>query len=85
MRGFLNKLARDRDGGTLAVFAIALPLMIGAVVLSIETGYLNKTKSDLQITSDLAAYAGAKDLQFYTNSQAITAAKLDALQNGFDF
>ena len=69
----------------MAVFAVSLPLLLGAVAVSVETGYWVKTKSDVQMIADMAAYAGAKELESHTNEEAKTAAKLHAATNNYDF
>jgi len=81
----LKKYVGDEKGGTLAVFAIALPLLLGAVAVSVETGYWMKSKSDVQMIADMAAYAGAKELESSTNDEAKIAAQYLALQNNYDF
>lgn len=81
----LKKLKSDIEGGTMAVFAIALPVLVGAVAVSVEAGYWSKSKKDVQLLADMASYAGAKELETQTNEQAEDAAKLDAINNGFNF
>ena len=81
----IKKFIDDKKGGTVAVFAIALPLLLGAVAVSVETGYWMKSKSDVQMIADMAAYGGAKELESATNAQAETAAQYLALTNNYDF
>jgi Flp pilus assembly protein TadG len=82
---WLKKTIRNNEGGTLAVFAVALPFLLGAVAVSVETGYWMKSKSDVQMIADMAAFAGAKELESKTNAQAITAATLHTVTNNYDF
>ena len=66
------------------MFTIAVPLVLGALAVSVEAGYWYKTKTDKQLIVDMAAYAGALELINSDNPTAKNAAKLDALHNGFD-
>ena len=77
---------RGNDDGTLAmVVAVALPVIIGALAVSIEAAYWMKSKKDLQMTADMAAYAGALELLSSDYEKAKSSAKIQALYNGFDF
>ncbi|RZV39963.1 MAG: hypothetical protein EX271_10385, partial [Acidimicrobiales bacterium] len=80
-----KRLIANEEGGTLAVFAVALPLLLGAVAASVETGYWMKSKSDVQMIADMSAYAGAKELERNSNDNAIKAAKVHAISNQYDF
>jgi len=81
----LKNFKSNKDGGTMAVFAIALPVLVGAVAVSVEAGFWVKSKSDVQMVADMASFAGAKELETMSHDQAIIAAKVDALNNGYDF
>ena len=81
----LRQVAADNEGSTLSVFAITLPLIIGALAISIEAGYWFKSKSDVQLYADMAAYAGVMELQSSNPAEARNYAKLHALHNGFSF
>ena len=81
----LKKLRSDTCGGTLAVFAVALPVILGAFAVSVEAGYWMKSKSDVQMIADMAAFAGAKELETNTVAKTKIVTKLDAMNNGFDF
>ena len=82
-RFLFKKLKSNTKGSTLTVFAIAMPVLAGALAISIEAGYWMKTKSGLQMVADMAAYAGLQELSYNGKSAAINAARLDAMQNGF--
>jgi len=68
----------------LPLFTVAVPLVLGALAVSVEAGYWYKTKSDQQLITDMAAYAGALELANSDNTSAKNAAILDAIHNGFD-
>ena len=45
----------------MIIFALALPLVVGAGALSVETSFEYITQTRLQVAADAAAYAGALD------------------------
>ena len=81
----LHKFRNNQDGTVAMVFAVALPILIGALAVSIEAGYWMKSKTDLQVTADMAAYAGALELLTHDADDAEDAATLHAIINGYDF
>ena len=81
----LHNFRNNRDGTVAMVFAVALPILIGALAVSIEAGYWMKSKTDLQVTADMAAFAGALELLTYNEDEAEMAATLHAISNGYDF
>ncbi|NNC37903.1 MAG: Tad domain-containing protein [Hyphomonadaceae bacterium] len=81
----LQEFRTNTDGSTAGIVAMALPILIGALAVSIEAGFWMKSKTDVQLYADLAAYAGALELQTATPVNAKNYAKLHALDNGFDF
>jgi hypothetical protein len=85
MMNVINKVLKNNEGTSLMVFAITIPLIIGALAVSIEAGYWMQSKKELQMDADMAAYAGALELLTYDNDAAETAAVLQAMDNGFDF
>lgn len=84
MKNFLKYFAENTSGVTTPIVALGVTSLIGILGVTLEAGYWYKSKTDLQITADMAAYAGAVELENSTNDAAITAAKLDALENGYD-
>lgn len=84
MKNFLKYFAENTSGVTTPIVALGVTSLIGILGVTLEAGYWYKSKTDLQITADMAAYAGAVELENSTNGAAITAAKLDALENGYD-
>jgi hypothetical protein len=82
---FIDKFRRNENGTASMVVAVSMPVIIGALAVSIEAAYWMKSKKDLQVTVDLAAYAGMLEYLQEDEVSAVTAAKLDAMNNGFDF
>lgn len=81
----LKKMIRDNSGSTAVLFAVAMPMVIGSVVMMTEVGFWRVKKADLQATADLAAMAGAYELRLGGDSpKSKKAAFSDALDNGFD-
>jgi Flp pilus assembly protein TadG len=56
---FKRGLGRDERGNALAIAAAAMPLMIGASAIAVDTINLTLTKRELQREADSAAIAGA--------------------------
>ncbi len=79
MHQFCSGLLRARraashDGGNvLMVFALALPVVVGAAGLGVETSFEYITQTRLQVAADAAAYAGALD-----NRGGLTASEISA-------
>ncbi len=83
MNFFCKCLIKNTSGVTTPLVALSISSLIGVLAITLEAGYWYKSKTDLQITADMAAYAGAIELANSTNDAALTAAKLDALENGY--
>jgi Flp pilus assembly protein TadG len=72
------------DGQAVVLFAIMMLALLFAVGLAIDAGQLYSAKRTEQEAADAAAFAGAVVLyQQGTGSQAIAAARSDALTNGY--
>jgi Flp pilus assembly protein TadG len=56
---FLARLRRDSRGNILVIFAVALPMVIGALGLGVEAANWHQTKQSLQNAADEAAVAAA--------------------------
>lgn len=85
MKLFFKRLMNDTSGVTAPILALSLSSLIGVLAVTLEAGYWYKSRADLQMTADMAAFAGAIELASSTNQAAITAAKLDAIENGYDY
>lgn len=84
MKTFFKRFTKNTSGVTMPIVALSITSLIGILGITLEAGYWYKSKTDLQITADMAAYAGAIELAASTNSAARTASRLDALENGYD-
>ncbi|HEY8786816.1 MAG TPA: pilus assembly protein TadG-related protein [Candidatus Limnocylindria bacterium] len=72
------------DGQAVVLFAIMMLALLFAVGLAIDAGQLYSAKRTEQEAADAAAFAGAVVLyQQGTGDQAISAARTDALTNGY--
>lgn len=81
----LNDFRKDCTGGILVFFAIASPVLIGIVGLSVDVGMWYAAKRVTQSAVDAAALAGAFEVyRSPGDSNAVIAAiNLDALNHGF--
>lgn len=61
--------ARSTSGGTLLVFALAMPALLGAVGAAVDYGTWVKERSHLQSAADAAAMAAARELSVSTFEQ----------------
>ncbi len=85
MEPLSSKFLKDRKGSTSVMFALALPAILGGVVLITEVGLWRANKAELQATVDMAAIAAAYE---YSRDEVKSASKraayADALDNEFD-
>jgi hypothetical protein len=86
----MNALSRffgrddGEDGQAVVLFAIMMLALLFAIGLAIDAGQLYASKRAQQEAADAAAFAAAVVLyQQGTGSEAISAARTDALTNGF--
>lgn len=56
--GWLNKLVRNERGNVLVIVAAAMPLVIGAAAIGVDTVQVSLAKRQLQRSADSAALAG---------------------------
>lgn len=80
-----SSFVNDRKGSTSVMFALALPAILGGVILITEVGYWRANQAELQATADMAAIAAAYE---YSRDEIKTASKraayADALDNKLD-
>ncbi|WJR66717.1 TadG family pilus assembly protein [Neorhizobium sp. CSC1952] len=62
MRRFVQALRRDTSGNVAISAALTLPLVIGALALGVDYGYLTLQQRQLQSSADLAAIAATGQL-----------------------
>ena len=83
IRLILHGLCRATSANVAVVFALTLPVVVGAAGLGIETSYWYYSSLKLQATADAAAYAGALEKITGSDTAAITAAATQsATDNG---
>ena len=75
------RLMKNENGQSMVIFVIALVALLGCCALSIDIGVMALTKSDLQISADAAALAGAQALP-ENLEEAEALARTYALSNG---
>lgn len=86
MNAFRRFFGRDsaEEGQAVVLFAIVMLALLFVVGLAIDAGQLYSAKRAEQEAADAAAFAGAVVLyQKGSGSEAITAARTDALTNGY--
>lgn len=69
---------RNRNGTIAILFAILMPVMIGAMGLGAEVGYWYFSQRKVQNSADVAAHAGAVELRANQSLQVISASALSA-------
>lgn len=85
MRILLNKYLGNQSGSTSVMFAIAVPAILGSVVLMTEVGLWRAKKANLQATADMAALAAAYEFSKTENKPVSKmAAYADASDNHFE-
>lgn len=79
-RSVVLLILRDEQGQTLVLAALCFTVLIGMLGLATDVGMLFIAKRNLQIAADIAAVAGAAELNYGDYTSAAQAA---AAQNGF--
>ncbi len=81
---FLRKYSADRRATTAIMFALTLPVIVGAAGLGVETGFWYFKKRELQTAADVAAFAGAVEKRGGGTSAEIDAVSLsEAVEHGY--
>ena len=81
----LVRLGANRTGNVAVVFAITLPILLGAAGLGVETSYWYYRSLQLQSAADAAAYTGELEKLAGSQTSVIEAAAADtATSNGFE-
>ncbi|TPI34690.1 hypothetical protein FJW08_03220 [Mesorhizobium sp. B3-2-1] len=76
-------MRRGRNANVATIFALALPIVVGAAGFGVETSYWYYSSLKLQATADAAAYAGALEKLAGSDTASITAAATQsATDNG---
>ena len=70
----LNRLRRDRRGSVAVMLAGGLVLFVGLGAFVVDIGYLYHVRRVMQTSADMAALAGAQDINSGSGGQAISTA-----------
>jgi hypothetical protein len=80
-----RRFAQSTSGNVAIIFALSLPILIGAVGLGVETSYWYYRFLQLQSAADAAAYAAELESLSGSPHEAVEAvATLIATENGFE-
>ncbi len=80
-----RRLVRSTGGNVAIIFALSLPVLIGAAGLGVETSYWYYRSLQLQSAADAAAYAAEiENLSGSADEAVETVATLIATENGFE-
>lgn len=80
----LPGLLRDEGGAIAIMFALMLPLVLGAIGMGVEIGNWFAMKRELQSAADAAALAGAFEKDSGSSTSTVTSeATIEAVRNGF--
>jgi Flp pilus assembly protein TadG len=72
---FLRRLLRDEKGASMIMVAIAIVVIFGFAVLTIDLSLIQLAKNQLQNAADAAALAGAIVLATSDGDQAVATAE----------
>lgn len=82
----LKRFLNDNSGATALVFAIAMPVFVGGIILAVEMGNWHQNKSQLQEMADITAVAAAQEIMLLGDDGDYEyAGKGHAFENGFNF
>ncbi|MBZ9794811.1 pilus assembly protein TadG-related protein [Mesorhizobium sp. ES1-4] len=83
VRLMADGISRDTSANVATIFALTLPIVIGAAGFGIETSYWYYNSLRLQATADAAAYAGAlEQISGSDQPTIVAAATQSAASNG---
>jgi Flp pilus assembly protein TadG len=79
-----ERFAGDRKGTVAIVFALAVPVVVGAAGFGVETAYWHYEKLKVQEMADVAAHVGAIERRAGASiSQMKTEAEAAIAENGY--
>jgi hypothetical protein len=59
----MSKLLASKSGATAAIFALAVPVMVGGLAFAVDIGYYRVVQNRMQIAVDGGALAGVVEIQ----------------------
>src|SRR5580700_5856146 len=74
IESFVRRLGRDQSGTVAIYVAITFAVLLGFGALVVDVGSILYAQRELQSTADVAAMAGAQDINCCTPSTAIATA-----------
>ena len=80
----LGRFCRDNGGAMAIMVALLVPVLIGMMGITVDVSLWYMSKRNLQNSADAAAVSGSIEIAFGNKAGAPTAAKSDAIRNGFD-
>ena len=75
---WLGQLVRDDSGATAIIFALALPVVLGAAGIAVDYSIAASTRTRMQTLADSAAVNAARGLQMAKMTPEIVAANAQA-------
>ena len=73
---------KDRQGATLILFAVCLPIFLIMIVFAVDVAFMQLTRTELRTAADASARAASRTLSIQQDADAaIAQAKLTANQN----
>ena len=79
----LTRLADDRRGVIVVMFALMLPILLGFMGLGIEVALWYSNKRDMQAAADAAAIAGAYEIAEGRTTNVTARGTAEAQNNGY--
>lgn len=80
----IGSFIRERDANVAMMFALGMPMLVGAAAFTVETSYDYWKHTNLQAIADAAAYAGALESRSGASESDIEAAAIKAAtENGW--
>ena len=80
----MGRFCRDTTGVVAVMVVLLVPVLIGMMGLTVDVSLWYMSKRSLQNAADAAAVSGSMEIVNGNPTAAPTAAKTDAIRNGFD-
>ena len=80
----MGRFCRDTTGAVAVMVVLLVPVLIGMMGLTVDVSLWYMSKRSLQNAADAAAVSGSMEIVNGNPTAAPTAAKTDAIRNGFD-
>ena len=80
----LGRFCRDKGGAVAIMVVLLTPVLLGMMGLTVDVSLWYMTKRQRQNAVDAGAVSGSLEIVSGNSTGASTAAKTDAVRNGFD-